>query len=257
MKGYIKEFSPKTINMLNYYVYVYSDPDTHKPFYVGKGKGNRVFAHMMTLDGESEKIKKIKEIQSRGKEPLIEILVHGVDEIVAFKVEAAAIDLIGIENLTNAQRGHHSSIYGKIEAGTLEARYSCEELSAEDIQDDVIMIKINQLYRNDLEPYELYDITRGCWRVNKAKAQQVKYAFAVYDGMVLEVYKIAQWLQAGEVMYASREQDIDVVKDRHEFVGNIAHNSVREKYVNKSVASLFIKGSQNPIRYFIKGKESE
>lgn len=254
MKSTVHEFSSKTIDNLKYYVYVYSDPDTYKPFYVGKGKGNRAFSHMMILDGESEKIQKIKEIQSRGKEPLIEILVHGIDEDVAFKVEAAAIDLIGIENLTNAQRGHHSSTYGKIEAGTLEARYSCEELSADDISDDVIMIKINQLYRNDLEPYELYDITRGCWRVNKEKAQEAKYAFAVYDGMVLEVYKIAQWFRAGEVMWSTREENIELVKDRFEFVGNIAPDCIREKYINKSVTSLFNKGSQNPIRYFIKGK---
>lgn len=254
MKSIVYELSPKTIENLKYYVYVYSDPDTYQPFYVGKGKGNRVFSHMMTLDGESEKIRKIKEIQSRGKEPLIEILVHGIDEDVAFKVEAAAIDLIGIENLTNAQRGHHSSTFGKIEVGTLEARYSCEELDADDIEDDVIMIKINQLYRNDLEPYELYDITRGCWRVNKEKAQKVKYAFAVYDGMVLEVYKIAQWFKAGEVMWSTREEDIELVKDRYEFVGNIAPDSIRKKYINKSVASLFNKGSQNPIRYFIKGE---
>lgn len=42
----LSSFSQKTIEELNYYVYVYSDPDTHKPFYVGKGKGNRVFNHL-------------------------------------------------------------------------------------------------------------------------------------------------------------------------------------------------------------------
>lgn len=35
----ITSFSQKTIDELGYYVYVYSNPDTHKPFYVGKGKG--------------------------------------------------------------------------------------------------------------------------------------------------------------------------------------------------------------------------
>lgn len=184
----INEFSSKTISNLKYYVYVYTDPDTHKPFYVGKGKGNRVFAHLVQ-QGESDKINRIKEIQSRGKKPLIEQLVHGVDELVAYKVEAAAIDLIGIGNLINGQRGHHASTYGKIEVGTLEARYSCEKLRTEEIVDDVIMIRINQLYRNDMKSYELYDITRGCWRVNKEKAQKAKYAFAVYDGMVL--YKLS------------------------------------------------------------------
>lgn len=244
------EFSPKTIGNLKYYVYVYSDPDTHQPFYVGKGKGNRAFDHLKQL-GESSKINKIKEIQSRGKQPLIEILIHGVDEEVALKVEAAAIDLIGIENLTNEQRGHHSSTYGKIEAETLEARYSCEDLKAEDIEDNVIMIKINQRYRNDMTPFELYDCTRHCWRVSAEKVKQVKYAFSVSDGMVLEVYEVAQWFKAGAVMWSVDEELSEKDRNRMEFVGNIAPEEARMKYRNKSVASLFGKGEQNPIKYFL------
>mgnify|MGYP000257170628 FL=1 len=93
----ITSFSPKTIEALGYYVYVYSDPDTHQPFYVGKGKGNRVFDHL-SYDNDSEKVEYIQNLLKAGKSPVIEILVHGVDEETAFKVEAAAIDLIGIEN---------------------------------------------------------------------------------------------------------------------------------------------------------------
>jgi len=48
----ITSFSQKTIEELGYYVYVYSDPDTHKPFYVGKGKGNRAFDHLYS-EGDS------------------------------------------------------------------------------------------------------------------------------------------------------------------------------------------------------------
>ena len=95
-----KEFSQNTIKNLGYYVYIYSDPDTKQPFYIGKGKGNRCFNHLFQ-DNDSEKVAKIQEILKNGKEPIIEILVHGVDEETALKVEAAAIDLIGIDNLTN------------------------------------------------------------------------------------------------------------------------------------------------------------
>ena len=94
------KFSPKTIEALEYYVYIYSDLVSKVPFYVGKGKGNRAFAHLH--DGsESDKARKIVEIQARGRQPLIEILAFGLDEKAAYKVEAAAIDLLGLKNLTN------------------------------------------------------------------------------------------------------------------------------------------------------------
>ena len=38
-------FSPEVCNKLEYYVYRLIDPRNGDTFYVGKGKGNRVFAH--------------------------------------------------------------------------------------------------------------------------------------------------------------------------------------------------------------------
>ena len=35
----ITEFPSNIIQELKYYVYIYSDPDTLQPFYIGKGKG--------------------------------------------------------------------------------------------------------------------------------------------------------------------------------------------------------------------------
>ena len=253
MKKNELEFSSETIKELKYYVYVYSDPDTGKPFYVGKGKGNRVFAHL-TDDGESEKSSRIKSITDSGKKPVIQILVHGIDEETALKVEAAAIDLIGIENLTNRQRGHQSSTFGKIEAKALEARYSCEQLKEEDITHNVIIIKVNQLYQNTMSPHELYEITRRYWRVNLEKAKKADYVFSVYDGLVVEVYKVAQWFEAFTTMgtvESDDETEKEKIENRYEFVGNIAPEEVRAKYKYKSVSGLFTKGEQNPIKYLL------
>ena len=38
-------------------------------------------------------------------------------------------------------------------------------------------------------------------------------------------------------------------KNRWEFVGVIASDGIRKKYVGKSVAGYFAKGSQNPVKY--------
>lgn len=247
----LTSFSQKTIEELGYYVYVYSDPDTKKPFYVGKGKGNRAFAHLSD-DSESKKVEYIQNLLKAGKEPIIEILVHGVDEETALKVEAAAIDLIGIDNLTNRQRGHHSSVYGKIEASLLESRYNSEELTVEDFNDNVMLIKINKLYRNDMNAYELYEATRAYWRVSLEQAKKVKYALAVYYGMVLEVYEITEWLPAFSTMMYQKVDNPEELKNRYEFIGRLAPENVRKKYKDKSVSNIYSKGEQYPIRYILK-----
>ena len=246
----IKNFSHNTKEALKYYVYVYSDPDTKEPFYVGKGKGNRVFNH---LDDKSEndKVHKIKEIEERGKEPIIEILAHGLDEETALKVEAAAIDLIGIKNLTNQQRGHESSTYGKIEVSLLDTRYRNEKLKNEDITDNIMFIRINKRYRNDMTPLELYESTRGYWRLNLENAKKVDYVLAVYDGMVLEVYEVIDWFPALSTYMDSRSNklDSDEMKGRYEFVGKIANENVKKRYINKSVKDYFPLHDSNPIKY--------
>ena len=46
MKGFsMNAFNQKTIEELKYYVYCLIDPRDSKIFYVGKGKGNRVFQY--------------------------------------------------------------------------------------------------------------------------------------------------------------------------------------------------------------------
>ena len=245
----ITRFSHNSIEALKYYVYVYSDPDTKKPFYVGKGKGNRVFSHLNSKS-ESEKAKKINEIMGKGKTPIIEILAHGLDEETALKVEAAAIDLIGIKNLTNQQRGHESSSYGKIEVSLLDARYSHEKLDPDDIIDNIMFIRINKRYRNDMTPMEIYEATRGYWRLNIENAKEVDYVLSVYDGMVLEVYEVAEWFPAlSTYMDRSGKPNPEDVKGRYEFVGRIADDDIRKRYADKFVRDFFSYGEANPIKY--------
>ena len=251
----INKFSHGIAEQLKHYVYIYSDPDTKQPFYVGKGMGNRVFAHLMQ-EGEKAKVQKIREIQNRGKEPLIEILVHGVDSDTALKVEAAAIDLIGIDNLLNEQRGHHSNSFGRKEVSALESIYNRKDLNKADISENVILIKINQLYRNGMSLFELYEVTRGFWKVGLSSANRAQYAFSVYFGTVIEVFTIEAWFEAGTTMYGIRTDFRDITEEesrlRREFVGRIAPEHIRLKYVNKSVSSFFSSGAQNPIMYVFK-----
>ena len=242
----INKFSPSTIKELGYYVYMYSDPETKKPFYIGKGCGNRVFAHLDSM-ADTKKVKRIKAIRRKGKEPIIEILAHGLDEETALIVESAAIDMVGIDNLTYQQRGYESRLFGRTEVSLLEARYSREELSEDDILDDIILIRINNTYEQGMSELELYEATRGYWVLNPDHASKAKYAMPVYDGVILEVYAITSWLPSGSTMMSTRQTR--KLKGRYEFVGKLAPNKVREWYINKSVATYFSVGNHNPIKY--------
>ena len=156
----MKQFSSEVINKLKFYVYLISDPISREIFYVGKGKENRAFDHFKQ-SGDSEKVNKIKEIKSKGFEPKIEILVHGVeDEITIKKIEASIIDLIDKKNLTNKVGGYESTDFGRMDVNQIVAKYSSKKA---EIKEKVVLIKLSQSFRYNMDPIDLYDYTRGIW----------------------------------------------------------------------------------------------
>lgn len=108
-------FSQSTMEQLKYYVYLLKDPSNNEIFYVGKGINNRLFNHLnCALEGEenSDKLNRIRDVISLGNNVIHYVLRHGLSEKEAFEIEASVIDVIGIQNLTNAQSGHYSDDYG-------------------------------------------------------------------------------------------------------------------------------------------------
>lgn len=245
-KDDVQQFDAAEIEALKYYVYVYSDPRNGEPFYIGKGIGNRAFAHLFD-GGESAKTARIREIRSQGLKPIIELLAYGLDEDTAFKVEAAAIDLVGFDNLTNQVLGHGARQFGRMHIDEVHGKLASHPV--ERFDHDCVLIKIRESYAEShrLDAQALYDATRGTWRVSLDSARKAKYALAVHNGIVREVYLIAQWLPAGSTMYAGGEASGPV--DRYEFVGRIADDEVRSHYRWRSVAHLYPKGAANPIMY--------
>jgi hypothetical protein len=114
------------------------------------------------------------------------------------------------------------------------------------IDEPSLLIRIPVLYEPSLSTEELYDCTRGVWKLGDRR-EGARFALAVIDGVVLEVYAIKRWLPAGTTSYAKRS-DISV-EGRWEFVGDVAPEAVRSKYKGRSVRSYLPLGFQGPVRY--------
>ena len=116
------------------------------------------------------------------------------------------------------------------------------------IAQSCILIRIPRLYRVGMAGRDLYDATRGIWKLGRRR-ERAAYAMAVVDGMVHEVYSIEAWHPAGSTPYASRQFTREQLEGRWEFTGVLAPETVRESYVGRSVAHYFTRGARNPIQY--------
>jgi serine/threonine protein kinase len=124
------------------------------------------------------------------------------------------------------------------------------------IDEPVIAININQQYPQSKTAEELYHATRGIWRLSRARAERARYAFAIYQGVIKEVYTIHRWMPATketteywDKRSASQGKYFpsEVNEGRSEFVGEIAPEAIRQKYVGRMLPK---RHSQNPILYF-------
>ncbi len=245
MPGTITRFSAKTCEQLKHYVYLYIDPRNGRPFYIGKGCRNRCFSHLKSKT-QSDKTATIGELQKLGIRPRIELLKYGLTESQALLVEATAIDLLEVGNLTNTVRGFGSRVGSR---GTVEQ--VAAQLDAPDVKitDPVILITINKLFHHDMTLQELYDATRSAWKLG-SKRETAEYALSIYRGVVREVFRIEAWVPGGSTMKSrDTEGRPNPRYDRWEFVGQVAEDPVRRRYLNRSVRHLVKPGAQNPIQY--------
>lgn len=99
----VNNTTPSIIEDRRFYVYVYFDPFTREPFYVGKGTGNRAWDHLKeAYRGGSYRAmrhSKIKSIYNKGKLPIIIIAYVNLTEQQAFAYEQSLIAHYGRRDL--------------------------------------------------------------------------------------------------------------------------------------------------------------
>lgn len=240
-------FTPEVIEQLQYYVYRLIDPRNGQTFYVGKGKGNRVYAHvndaLKSFDGVgyvdededdvSSKIQQIRDIKNAGLEVIHVIQRYGLTEKEAFEVESALIDAYG--ELTNIQSGHASD-RGVNNAEVLQRELSYEEYEEPDFK--YIIIKVNDRVLQERNN-DLYETARCAWKVSLNKAKECQYCFATLNGVVKGVYTIDGW-----------QPDHWGEQNRFELYGKEAPKEIRERFINKRLPEKYRKkGMASPFLY--------
>ena len=168
----MKRFSPGVRAKIDHYVYRLIDPRNGQTFYVGRGRGDRLFAHVHAEskigDEEprpSDKLEVIKEIRRAGLEVTHVLHRHGLDEKTAGEVEAALMD--AYPGLTNVAPGQNSD-RGVANARELERHYAAKVM-VEDPGHKLMYIKVRPETKKEKG---LYDAVRRSWRVNCDNANQ-------------------------------------------------------------------------------------
>lgn len=235
------EFKPEVAEKLQYYVYRLIDPRNGETFYVGKGKGNRVFEHARgdtEEDSLSEKTARIRSVKIAGFELAHVIHRHGLDEETAFHVEAALIDAYpGISNIVD---GHGNSDLGAMHASEIIRKYATP--TADFTDKKVLLISVN---RSALET-SIYEATRHARRLSPGKAEQADFVLATVQGLIVEVFVAEKWLEATE----SNFPGLPPTEGRYGFVGHVASPDLRSMFLNKRVPDEYRKKcASNPINY--------
>jgi uncharacterized protein len=232
---------------LNYYVYRLIDPRNGETFYVGKGRGDRIFQHAknaLTPDDDEDaadlKLQRIKEIRSTGLDVVHVVHRHNMDESTAFQIEAAIID--AFPGLTNRVGGHGSDDYGVQHVEEIIAQYAAEPFVP---AERLLLISIARSY--DKADVNIYDAVRGVWRIDPKRAECYKLVLAHRHGLVLEAFRPECWIPATKANFPSRAE---YTSPRWGFVGKPADEHTRSQYVGKRVPDRYRRrGAANPFRF--------
>lgn len=241
-------FPPGVAEHIGWYVYRLVDPRNGETFYVGKGRGDRIFDHAKgalssTRDEDADELKfqRIKDISAAGLDVAHVIHRHNIEnQSVAFQIEAALID--AYPGLVNKVSGHGAGDYGCRHVEQIISEYTAQEFEA---KEPLILISIAKSYEE--EPRDIYDAVRYAWRIKVERARRFKLVLAHRRGLVVGAFRPTKWLEATRANFPRLEKDLP---GRWGFKGEAVEQAIENLYIGMRVPDKYRKkGAANPVRF--------
>ncbi|MFW1748385.1 hypothetical protein ACG93R_07945 [Acinetobacter guillouiae] len=255
----IEKFSSEIIEQLKWYVYRLIDPRDGLTFYVGRGRGNRVFDHINGLIEEqydeflSLKMKQIRDIKLANLDIIHVIHRHGLEsQDIAAQIEAALID--AYPGLTNIVNGEGSNEYGVAHVQEIINMYKTETV---DITHKALIISVNK----SSAERDVYDAVRFAWRLNRTEAEKAEIILATVQGIIKGAFIAEKWLEATDENFPNfklideNSDDKSKRNNRYGFIGKEASPELQQYYLGKRIPEIYRKkGASNPVKYSWKTK---
>jgi hypothetical protein len=187
---------------LESYVYLLVDPRTDRPFFAGRGRGDRCFRHLQAArtrndDGAPEAVTgtaahrakfpmldHIREIEASGRSVRVDILRYGMNADEARLAEAVAVDALGLPFVTKlgSQRQSASELGVRL---AKQARFKRDHR--------VALLRVGGSGADTS-----YEVARHGWRVGRrwtdpASERSPRWAVIVAGELVVAVYRIDGW----------------------------------------------------------------
>ena len=237
-------FPPGVGGKLGSYVYLLVDPRSGRPFFVGRGRGDRCLRHLEAArsgpdgsgpaDGATRfgRLDHIREVEAEGRQVRIDILRHGLTPAEARLVEASVNDALGLGQATRLDSQRRPAM----ELGAELAKRARIKRSHPMV-----------LLRAGPQGAEAaYDTARHGWRIGQrwvdtASPKAPRWAAVVAGDLVVGVYRIDSW----EPSPATADRP---GAGRWSFVGP-PDPDLGGRYIGRSVAAYLGHGAPNPVTY--------
>ncbi|MCG7630883.1 hypothetical protein MHN80_01010 [Gordonia McavH-238-E] len=246
-----------------WYVYALRDASTGRVLFVGEGHGDRVFTHAVHLQREWERSDVGPTQHTHVAASTQETSIHGFiirsgleSASVASGIAAAITTMLALVDpalhnqfftLSDFNVASNASGGGLASVDLDSASSVITNAQAPPITVPALLIKIPRLWKPTMDAIELYDATRQWWRLGERR-QNARYAFAVAQGIIREVYRIDSWEPGWVVNGAWTTEPQNRPPDRWRFQGDVAE-SLAADYKNTKVKHLYKAGEANPVRY--------